>query len=141
MKALYRGWVLLLLSILPASIEAHGTAFSYQGHLVDGGRPANGSYDFELALMDATVGGNRVGALLTNAPVEVSNGLFSLLLDFGDGMFDGLARWLQIGCEQIATLARSWCSARARQLRQRHTPYLPIRQRPRRSPQAWSRER
>ena len=35
--------------------------------------------------------------VLTNAPMGVSNGLFVVLLDFGDGAFDGSARWLEIG--------------------------------------------
>jgi hypothetical protein len=96
MKTLSRGWVLLLLAF-PTSIPAQSTAFTYQGRLLDSGQPANGNYDLQFALMDAAIGGNRVGAGLTNAPTVVSNGLFVAVLDFGAAGLDGAARWLEIG--------------------------------------------
>jgi len=97
MKRHSRFWAVLALSILPVSVLAQGTAFTYQGRLVDGGQPANGNYDLQFALMDAPSGGSQIGATLTNAPVTVSNGLFAVLLDFGNGTFSGSARWLEIG--------------------------------------------
>jgi trimeric autotransporter adhesin len=76
---------------------AQGTAFIYQGRLGDGGTPATGSYDFRFAIYDALSGGTAVGGPLTNSPVAVSNGLFNVTLDFGAGVFNGDARWLDIG--------------------------------------------
>jgi hypothetical protein len=76
---------------------AQGTGFTYQGRLQDGSHPANGSYDLRFALHDAASGGAPVGGALTNAATAVSNGLFTVTLDFGAGVFNGNARWLEIG--------------------------------------------
>jgi hypothetical protein len=84
-------------SIQPAATFASlGTAFNYQGHLVDGGQPANGSYDFIFDLYDSETTGT--GVLVGNISLgdeTVSNGLFSVVLDYGD-VFDGTALWLEI---------------------------------------------
>ena len=78
------------------NLHAQGTAFSYQGWLNDGANPANGTYNLRFALFDALTLGNQVGPPLTNAPVNVSNGLFTVVLDFGTN-FPGADRWLEIG--------------------------------------------
>jgi hypothetical protein len=72
-----------------------GTAFTYQGRLNDGGQPANGSFDLKFTLCDAASGGTPVGGPITKSPMAVTNGLFSVTLDFG-AEFDGSARWLEI---------------------------------------------
>ncbi|MCU0785050.1 MAG: hypothetical protein MUF81_13585 [Verrucomicrobia bacterium] len=74
-----------------------GTAFSYQGQLVDGGNPANGSYDLTFTLYYAASNGTIVAGPLTNSAVTVSNGLFTTTLDYGAGVFSGVVRWLEIG--------------------------------------------
>src|ERR1035441_1766216 len=67
----------LLATLAPqASTFAQGTAFTYQGRLLDTGSPANGNYDMRFYLRDALSAGNPVGATNTVAPVAVSNGLF-----------------------------------------------------------------
>jgi hypothetical protein len=38
-----------------------------------------------------------VAGPITNSPVAVSNGLFTVALDFGDSVFTGEARWLELG--------------------------------------------
>jgi hypothetical protein len=73
-----------------------GTAFTYQGQLLERGTPANGNYDLQFALYDAATAGAQLGPTLTNAAVEVSNGLFAAAVDFGAGVFTGEARWLEI---------------------------------------------
>jgi hypothetical protein len=73
-----------------------GTGFTYQGQLKDNGNPANGAYDFEFKLYDAVSGGAQVGSTATLDDVPVSNGLFTVKLDFGVGAFGGGARWLDI---------------------------------------------
>jgi hypothetical protein len=87
----------------PATALAQGTAFTYQGRLDAEGAPANGLYDLRFTVHDAASGGNQWGPALTNAPVAVSNGLFTVTLDFGFGVFNGGARWLEIGVRSNGT--------------------------------------
>ena len=89
--------LLILLMLAPASLMAQTAAFTYQGRLVDGDQPANGTYDLYFSLTDAVTNGNYVGLTITNAAVVASNGLFSATLDFGASVFDGSERWLEIG--------------------------------------------
>ncbi|MBI3850310.1 MAG: hypothetical protein HY298_08485 [Verrucomicrobia bacterium] len=86
-------------------LHAQGTAFTYQGRLTDNGSPANGSYDLRFYLRDAATFGNPVGTTNTVAPVAVSNGLFTVALDFGAGIFTGPARWLEIGIRTNGSVA------------------------------------
>lgn len=74
-----------------------GTAFTYQGRLTDGGSPANGSHDFEFKLWDEPTAGGQVGSTVTKNNVTVTNGLFTVQLDFGNNAFNGDARYLGIG--------------------------------------------
>lgn len=77
---------------------AQSTAFTYQGRLQDNGVPANGSYDFQFTIYDSTNGaGPAVAGPITNSAIAVSNGLFTLTLDFGSGVFSGPDRWLDVG--------------------------------------------
>jgi|GEM_PF-2024468 len=73
-----------------------GTAFTYEGRLNQAGAPAGGLYDFRFSLWDAVTGGTPVGVPLTNTATGVTNGLFTVVLDFG-AVFDGNARWLELG--------------------------------------------
>ena len=73
-----------------------GTAFTYQGRLKSAGQPANGNYDLRFTLYDAASGSGQVGSPVTNAPVVLTNGNFTVSLDFGV-VFNGEARWLEIG--------------------------------------------
>src|SRR5262245_46889686 len=81
--------------LVATQLGAQGTAFTYQGRLNDGGLPASGNYDLKFALYNALSGGSAVGSAQTNAPVGVSNGLFTVTLDFGAGAFPGADRWLE----------------------------------------------
>ena len=90
---------ILFLTVISAArlAPAQGTAFTYQGRLNGNGTPVTGDYDLSFAVYDADTGGNLVAGPITNSPVAVSNGLFTVTLDFGDGVFAGEARWLEIG--------------------------------------------
>jgi len=74
-----------------------GTAFTYQGQLKQSGVPANGTCDFQFKLYNATSAGTQVGTTVTKGDVTVTNGLFTVELDFGAGIFTGEARYLEIG--------------------------------------------
>ncbi|MBY0112300.1 MAG: hypothetical protein K2Y21_05730 [Phycisphaerales bacterium] len=78
-----------------ASAANVGTAFSYQGRLLDAGAPANGTYDIQVLLFDAAAAGAQVGATQTLNDVVVSNGVFSASVDFGAQM-NGSARWVEL---------------------------------------------
>lgn len=107
------------------SIEAAtalGNGFAYQGRLTDSGNPANGSYDLRFVLYDAEVGGSQIGQTVSLSSVPVTNGLFTVTLDFGTStatatatatgsaspspsatatavsvnVWDGNARWIEI---------------------------------------------
>ncbi len=71
------------------------TSFTYQGRLSDGGNAANGTYDFEFRLYNRATTGGKVGPTLTKDDVAVTEGLFTVELDFGSGRFTGDARWLE----------------------------------------------
>src|SRR5512143_3436087 len=73
-----------------------GSAITYQGRLTDGGLPTNGSYDFQFTLYNAETGGAQVGSLVTKGDVLVSDGYFTVQLDFGEAVFDREARWLEV---------------------------------------------
>jgi hypothetical protein len=67
--------------------------------LTASGAPANGSYDLTFALFDSYSGGAQVGTTLTNKATGVTNGLFTVALDFGGGIFTGANYWLAIGVQ------------------------------------------
>ncbi|MFN2271679.1 MAG: hypothetical protein ACK2US_12630 [Anaerolineae bacterium] len=71
------------------------TAFTYQGKLESGGVAVNDTCDFRFRLYDAASGGNPVGITVTHTSVAVTQGLFSVQLDFGDGPFNGDDRYLE----------------------------------------------
>jgi hypothetical protein len=93
---LVRAALFIWMAAVTASAVPVGTAFTYQGKLTDGNGPANGSFDRQFALYDSPNSGTRIGTVLTNAAVPVSNGVFMASLDFGAGIFAGEARWLEI---------------------------------------------
>jgi len=91
--------VLLLATLAPqlSTVFAQGTAFTYQGRLNDGSRPATGIYDLRFTIYDAATNGSGVAGPITNSTTAISNGLFTVALDFGAGPFAGAARWIEIG--------------------------------------------
>jgi len=87
--------VIVLFSMIP-EVSAIGTAFTYQGKLTDGGNPANNIYDFQFKLFNAETVGAQIGATIEKGDVVVTNGLFTVDLDFGTNAFNGNTRWLEI---------------------------------------------
>ncbi len=73
-------------------------AFSYQGHLTMNGVEVDGFYDFQFKLYSQPDDATPVGVAIYAKDLEVAEGHFSVILDFGDdpALFDG-ARWLEIG--------------------------------------------
>jgi hypothetical protein len=80
-----------------ATAFAQGTVFTYQGRLNNGTNPVTGLYDLKFHLYDSSGGGSILGGPVTNTAVPVTNGLFTVMVDFGAGVFTGGSNWLQIG--------------------------------------------
>jgi len=94
----------------PAVLQAGlGTSFTYQGELKKGATYVNGSCSFQFSLWDAVTGGTQIGSPQALDNVSVTNGRFTVPLDFGASAFAGDARYLEIavkcaGDSQITTL-------------------------------------
>jgi len=89
------GWLLAGMCVLTA-LRALAAPFTYQGRLLDGSALANGNYELTFRLFDSLAAGTQAGSDLVLTPVGVTNGLFTVELDFGDGVFTGAARWLEL---------------------------------------------
>ena len=86
----------LALWILPAVARAQSTAFTYNGRLNLNGTPVNGPHEIRFTLYDLDVGGNVIAGPLPPIAATVANGLFTVRIDFGAGIFIGPARWLNV---------------------------------------------
>ena len=75
---------------------AQGTAFTYQGQLQNNGSPASGTYNLTFSLFNTDTSSVAVAGPVTNNGVIVTNGLFTVLIDFGPGVFTGQTNWLEI---------------------------------------------
>ncbi|MBW8038983.1 MAG: hypothetical protein FVQ85_03175 [Planctomycetes bacterium] len=73
-----------------------GTAWTYQGRLIDANSAADGLYDFQFKLFDANVAGTQQGSIIEANDLDVISGYFTAELDFGSSVFSGDARWLEI---------------------------------------------
>ena len=91
-------FVLILVACAVTS-RAQTTSFTYQGSLKDGGVAANGNYDFEFLLFDASSAGTQLGSTISQNSVAISNGTFAVTLDFGS-QFPGASRFLEIHVRQ-----------------------------------------
>lgn len=90
--------LLVILFLIPAvSFGAPlGSSFTYQGQLTQQGIPANGAFDFQFKLFDASGGGAQIGGDVARNAVVVDDGVFTVDIDFGASAFDGQARYLEI---------------------------------------------
>jgi hypothetical protein len=94
-QKLFRIIVVLCASLAAPGAFAQGTAFTYQGLLTSNGVPVNATYDLEFSLYNAGTGPSQVGSTVTYSSLPITNGVFTVLLDFG-GVFNGTSYWLQI---------------------------------------------
>jgi hypothetical protein len=88
--------IALVLLIAGANLaSAQTTEFTYQGKLNDGSLPANANYDFEFRLFDVASGGTAI-VVQQRLGVAVTNGIFTVSLDFGSDGFRSSPRFLEI---------------------------------------------
>lgn len=89
----FRMVLLCLLILACGSVLAE--PINYQGQLSDASGGADGEFDFQFELYDQAEGGAQVGDTVVKESVAVSDGLFSVDLDFGTVDF-GPELWLEI---------------------------------------------
>ena len=94
---------LLALSAGIVGAAPMGTAFTYQGRLLDSNDVADGLYDFAFSLFDDPSAGAQQGSTIDLDDVDVIDGYFTVALDFGD-VFTGPARWLEIDVRPGASI-------------------------------------
>jgi archaellum component FlaG (FlaF/FlaG flagellin family) len=96
----------ILLLCLANSLEGAplGSAFTYQGRLVDSDYAANGLYDFKFRLYNDANSGSQIGSEIDKMSVDVIDGYSTVELDFGSSVFDGSDCWLEIEVK-ISTLS------------------------------------
>ncbi len=85
--------------------------FTYQGRLTDNGVPANGSYNLVFKLYDSPGGSTQIGPAITLTQT-ISEGLFTVGLNFGSNLFNGDARYLEIQVRPAGTGAYTTLSPR-----------------------------
>lgn len=86
-----------------APAQPLGSAFTYQGRLEQAGSAVSGTYDLQFSLWNALAGPAQVGSTVCLDNVVVTDGLFTVPVDFGAGVFGAHARWLEIGVRPDAT--------------------------------------
>lgn len=76
---------------------AGAATITYQGRLEEDGVGVDaGAARFVFRLYDAETDGNLIGSPETAYPVEIRQGVFTALVDFGDAAFSEYRRWLEI---------------------------------------------
>lgn len=88
--------VVLVITTIPIGVLAQSTVFTYHGSLQLGGAPVNGAHDMRFTLFESETGVQPVVAPLPIDNIDVAKGFFRTRLNFGDGVFTGPPRWLEI---------------------------------------------
>src|SRR6266851_2379912 len=97
--------VVALLLMSSAMASAQTTMFTYQGRLNDSGNAANGVVDMQFKLYDAADPSvsAQIGSTITNSNVAVTNGIFTVRLDFGASALPGANRFIEVGVRRISS--------------------------------------
>src|SRR5438105_596423 len=95
----------LIVLLSTGAALAQGTAFTFQGKLGDSGSPVNGTLDMQFKLFDAAApaGSVQIGPTMNSPLVQVTNGVFTVQLDFGAAALPGADRFLEIGMRRNST--------------------------------------
>lgn len=80
------------------------TAFTYQGRLLDAGNAPTAQYDFNFRLFNVALGGADIAPANFRDNLQVTNGLFTTSLDFGDVM-KGDRLYLQVEVRPFNSIA------------------------------------
>jgi len=85
---------------LGLGVAAIGPEMTYQGELADGAQVANGQYDFQFFLYDAEIGGVELAPSFVVDDAVVTDGIFTVQLDFGFAFDAGDAAWIELGVRE-----------------------------------------
>lgn len=83
---------------------ALGTAFTYQGRLMNNGAPANGTFDLTFRLYGVSTAGLPLASIVQVNDIVVTDGLVTTTVDFGATAYVGQARWLEVGVRPGASI-------------------------------------
>ncbi|HMQ05296.1 MAG TPA: hypothetical protein PKD26_15370 [Pyrinomonadaceae bacterium] len=89
---------IVLFTVLTIVAVGQPNSFTYQGRLP----VQNGTFDLQLTLYSAQVGGTPIGAISLPA-VEVNGGVFVVNATFGAGAFPGANRWIEVTYRRTGT--------------------------------------
>src|SRR5258705_4214338 len=102
----FRLIIMLAFLAMTSTVFSQTPTITYQGRLTDGGTAANGTYDLRFTLWDAVISGNQIPVglpiTLTKTGVNVTNGVFTVQLDFGTSSFPGTDSYLEISVKHPA---------------------------------------
>ena len=90
------GKILGTTGLIVKLVSSSKEVFTYQGELSEGGVATEGDYDFRFRLYDEVVLGLQQGPTVVKGGIAVAAGRFTTKLGFGDGVFNGDKRWLEI---------------------------------------------
>lgn len=90
--------IALLWPLLAGAQTPQSSLFTYQGQLQQQGQAVTGYRDLEFRLFDADSAGSQVGAPVIANDWPITDGLFTIDLDF-PGAFSGEQRWLEISVD------------------------------------------
>lgn len=107
--------LLLMLLLLPA-VHASETAITYQGQLRQNGAPYNGTPDMQFRLWSALTGGYTFPSVNMLSQVPVQDGLFQVVLDFGDQAFGAQPLYLEVTVDGTELAPRQLLTAAPRAL-------------------------
>ena len=91
--------LLLTFNHLLSTAFAQGTAFTYQGQLQNTNGPVHGTYNFNFSLFNTNINGTAIAGPVTVNGVVITNGLFTVAIDFSASVWNGQTNWLQIAVE------------------------------------------
>lgn len=97
MKQLLKFFMTVAMVFAPVVFaEPLSTAFTYQGQLNMGGTNLTGTCDFRFELYDTEIEGVQIGSSALLSSVGITDGYFTVELDFGADAFKNETRWLEI---------------------------------------------
>jgi hypothetical protein len=93
-----------VIAVFGVAAEAQTGIFTYQGRLTDGMVAASGTYEMQFSLFDSLAGPTQIGSTITNSTVLVTNGVFTVDLDFSPAtpFATGADRFLAIAVRKAA---------------------------------------